>query len=153
MILLLKNLQIYDTWIGNFIMKFNFQGMYFLVFYGVFKGISNEYTEAAKIDGASELAVFARIIFPLVKTTFYTIFLIKFIEYWNDYSTLVLYMPSHPTLAYGIIKMVESTRQNALCWPTYRMAACILMSSPILVLFILFRNKITGNVSMGGVKE
>ena len=81
-----------------------------------------------------------------------TIMLIKFIEFWNDYQTPVLFMPTHPTLAYGVFTMSHSTDQKLSNDPA-RLASCMILAIPLLILFIAFRNKILGNVSMGGVKE
>ncbi len=151
-LLLLNQLHLYDTWIGNFITKFNFLGMYFLVFHAAFLGVSNEYYEAATIDGANEYRIFFSIMLPLVMPTCYTITLIKFIELWNDYNTALLFMPTHPTLAYGVFKMSISTT-GGLSSPPMKIASCMFLAIPILILFIALRNKILGNVSMGGVKE
>ena len=151
-LLVLKTLGIFDTWIGNFITKFNFLGMYFLVVHAAFEGVSNEYREAAMIDGANEWTIFFKIMIPLIMPCCYTIFLIKFIEFWNDYQTPVMFMPTHPTLAYGVYRMSVSNFQGLSSEPI-RLASCMILALPILALFIAFRNKILGNVSMGGVKE
>lgn len=153
MLLFLRSLNLYDTFFGVWLMKFHFLGMYFLVFYGVFKGISKEFTEAAIIDGASQLAVMFRIIFPLVVPTFATICLILFIGYWNDYTTALLYMPSHPTLAYGVYKKSFRDFEGISASTPMRITYCMMLAVPILMVFILLRNKIMGNVTMGGVKE
>ena len=89
---------------------------------------------------------------PMVLPTCSTIFLIFFIQDWNDYQTALIYMPSHPTLAYGVYSMSMSNK-NGLSSEPMRLASCVIMATPILVLFIAFRNKIMGNVTMGGVKE
>lgn len=153
MLLFLRSLKLYDTFFGVWLMKFHFLGMYFLVFYGVFKGISNEFTEAAIIDGASQLTVMFRIIFPLVIPTFTTICLILFIGYWNDYTTALLYMPSHPTLAYGVYKKSFRDFDGVSASTPMRITYCMMLAIPILTIFVLLRNKIMGNVTMGGVKE
>lgn len=151
-LLLLNQLGIFDTWIGNYITKFNFLGMYFLVFHAAFASVSTEYYEAATIDGANEYQIFFRIMVPLVLPTCNTIMIIKFIEFWNDYQTPVLYMPTHPTLAYGVYLMSQS-KDNAMSNTPAKIASCMVLAVPILLTFIAFRNKILGNVSMGGVKE
>lgn len=143
---------LYDTFLGSFLMKFNFLGMYFLVFHAIFRGISPEFSEAAIIDGANEWQVFITIMIPLVMPTFGTIFLIKFIEFWNDYMTPLMYLPTKPTIAYGVYQMSNNSDTGFATTPR-RIASCMIMAIPILLLFILFRNKIMGNVTMGGVKE
>lgn len=149
---LLMRLGIYDTIWGNWIQKFNFLGMYYLVFFAAFKLIPNDYAEAAYIDGASEWRVMVNIMFPLVATTFFTVMLLKFIDFWNDYQTPLLYLPTHPTLAYGVFRLSTEPIQEMSTVPM-RMAACIIMAVPVLIVFIVFRNKLMGNLSMGGIKE
>lgn len=152
MLLLLRTTGLYDTYLGMWLMKFNFGGLYFLVFHATYKGISNDYSEAATVDGAGEVLIFFRIMLPMVVPTFATICLLQFIEYWNDYNFALMYMPTHPTIAYGVYKM-SRTNLEGMSTPPFRLAACFIMMIPILTVFIIFRNKIMGNVTMGGVKE
>ncbi|MDE6372992.1 MAG: ABC transporter permease subunit, partial [Clostridia bacterium] len=149
---ILRLFGMYDTIWGNWIQKFHFLGMYFLVFFARFKSLSNEYMEAAYVDGASELQVLTRVMLPLVKTVFATVFLIKFVEYWNDYQTPLLYMPSYPTLAVGVYNLSYTT-VGVMSYTPMRMAACIILLVPIFVLFIIFKDKLMGNLTAGGVKE
>lgn len=148
---LLQNLHIYDKIWGNWIQKANFLGMYFLVFFATFKGLSPAFSEAAEVDGANEWTIYFKINLPLVRNIFLTIVLIKFIEFWNDYQTPLLYLPSHPTLAYGIYYLSNSRHADLNNVPM-RMAGCVIMVVPIMVLFITFKDKLIGNLSMGGVK-
>ena len=99
---MLKMLNLYDNIVGMWVLKSNFLGLYYLVFYSTFKSLPKDYSEAAYIDGASNLVVFVRIGLPLVRNIFFTIMLIKFIEFWNDYTATLTYMPSYPTLAFGL---------------------------------------------------
>ena len=151
-LLFMRQTGLYDTWIGEYISKFSFLGLYFLVFHGVFEGVSPEYSEAATIDGANEYQIFFKIMIPLVVPTFYTIFLIQFISYWNDYTTALLFMPTHPTLAYGVYSLSQSN-ENGLSSVPMRMVACVILALPLTIVFVAFRNKVMGNVTMGGVKE
>lgn len=88
----------------------------------------------------------------MILPTFTTIFLIYFIEFWNDYQMALLYMPTHPTLAYGVYYMKEN-RDPEMSREPLRLASCVIMALPILIVFIALRDKIMGNVSEGGVKE
>ena len=146
-----KNLMLYDKLWGLWIMKANFLGMYFLLFYNNFKVLPMAYTEAAKIDGAGNTTIFLRIIFPLIKNTFITIMLIKFIEFWNDYQIPLVYMPSYPTIALGMYHMAYTTINNLSRVPM-RMAGSIMMITPILILFLAVQKRLLGNLTMGGIK-
>jgi ABC-type glycerol-3-phosphate transport system permease component len=149
---LLRSFGMYDTIWGSWIQKFHFLGAYFLVFLAAFQGVSKEYSEAAYIDGAGEFTTMMRINFPLVRNAFTTVLLIKFIDFWNDYQTPLLYLPSHPTLATGVYSL-SFTSINSMNTVPMRMAGCVILMVPILVLFIAFRKKIMGNITLGGIKE
>ncbi len=144
-------LGLYDRIWGLWLMKANFLGMYFLVFYGILRSLPMAYTEAAKVDGAGNFRILFRIVLPLVKNTFFTIVLINFITYWNDYQTPLVYMPSFPTIARGMYQMAKTT-ENGMSNVPMRMTGAILMLAPILVLFIAFQKRLLGNLPMGGIK-
>ena len=132
-------------------MKGNFVNMWFLVFYAAFKSVPNDYMEAAYIDGASEFMVMTRVILPLVRTTFSTVLLIFFVDLWNDYQTPLLFIPSYPTLAM-IVHEFSTTTKTGFSSATVRMASCALMVIPTLVIFVAFKDKLMGNLTMGGIK-
>ena len=149
---LLKRLNLYDTIYGSWIQKTNFTTMYFLVFYASFKGVSKEYTEAAYVDGASEFRLMANVILPLARNVFFTIFLIMFITLWNDYQAPALYIPSYPTLAYGVYYVCIRDNRGIFTYIPGHMTVCIIVALPIIILFVAFKNKLIGNLTMGGIK-
>lgn len=149
---MLRNLHLYDTIIGAWVLKANFLGMYFMVFHATFKRVPNDFTEAAQIDGAGNLRVFFSIMLPMVKTTFTTIMLIRFIEYWNDYQMPLMYIPSYPTLSYGLYDYTQGLRPATAGTPM-QLAGCMILFVPIFLIFILFQKRLMGNISMGGIKE
>ena len=154
MISLLNDLNLYDSFIGLYLMKCHYANMYYLMFSAIFKGVSKEYYEAAYIDGASEFSVMIRVAMPLVASSFGLIFLMFFIQFWNDYTTLMLYAPSHPTISYGLYRvMTDSPGGTARGYTTVRMAGCVIIVIPVIAIFLIFRNKIMGNLTIGGVKE
>ena len=152
MLSLLTQLGIYDTFLGVYCEKFIFTSIYFLIYSGILKGLSKSFSEAATIDGANEFQIMMVINFPLIINVFMTVMLIYFIQYWNDYQTPLLYMPSHPTLAYGVYFLTNQTTGDLNITPR-KMAGCMVLAVPILILFVAFKDKLMGNLSMGGVKE
>lgn len=146
-----RALGLYDQLFGLWIMKGHFISIYYLVFFARFKSFSKSYEEAAQIDGAGHLKIFFSIMLPLVKGLFLTIFLIQFIAFWNDYYTPLIYMPSYPTVAYGLWYYNQST-DNVLTLPM-KVTGCILMLIPVLILFSLFSKRLMGNLTIGGEKE
>ena len=155
MLNILRNLGIYDTYISMVIMHYTCGGVYFFVFYACMKGIPISFNEAAEIDGASQMGIYVRIIIPLASKILFTVSLISFIAFWNDYQTPLLYYPSKPTLAYGVYSMSGSTSggtYDSTSLPQ-RVAGCMILATPLIVLFIACKNVILGNLSMGGLKE
>ena len=152
-ITVLRGLNIYDTFIGNYIQKFNFTGMYFFVFWAFFAGLSDTYSEAAEIDGASQARIMVSIIFPLSIKIISSVMLILFVQFWNDYQTPMLYLPTKPTLAYGVYYIVHIKNSGELANTPTKIAGCMLLALPILLMFIFLNEKLMGNISMGGLKE
>lgn len=140
-----------DSILGMWVMKSNFLGVYFLVFYAQLSVFPKDYSEAAKIDGAGNFSVMMKIMFPMVRNTFVTIVLLLFVNYWNDYTTPMLYMPNVPTIAYGLYWLCFEGSNNVTIPST--MAGCISMVVPMLILFLFLHKRLMGNLSMGGLKE
>ena len=119
---------LYDQIWGLWLMKANFLGMYFLVFFAIFRGIPKEY-----------------------RNTFLVVMLIRFIEFWNDYQTPLIYLKSYPTVALGMFNMAN-TRENGLSTVPMRMTGAMLMLLPILAIFLVFQKHLIGNITVGGIK-
>lgn len=146
-----RTLGLYDQIWGLWIMKANFLGTYFLVFHAGFRSLPLTYTEAAEIDGAGSFRIFFRIILPLVKNIFFTVLLVNFIAFWNDYQVPLLYMPRYPTLANGVY-MLATTTENNLATVPMRMTGAMLLFLPIFCLFVIFQKRLLGSLTMGGIK-
>ncbi len=151
MIAILQQFNLYNNWLGNFLRCSSFATMYFLVFFAAFKDMPNTYNEAAEIDGASQLRIMYTICIPLVMKMITTVFLIIFIAYWNDYTTPMLYLPTKPTLSYALIMLLQ--HEGKIGEVPQQIASLIMLCLPIVILFVIFKKKLMGNISMGGIKE
>lgn len=151
-ITLLRDMGLYDTFAGYFLQKFNFMGTYFFVYYAFYESMPNTYAEAAEIDGANRYTILCAIVLPLSVKVISTVWLLQFVHFWNDYNTALLYMPTHPTLAYGIYYLCHETARGVLANVPTKVAGCMLLAVPLLCLFIAFKEKLMGNISMGGIK-
>lgn len=124
--------------------------MMFLYFTAYFKNLSWTYAEAAMIDGADDFQIYFRVMFPQTKPIFGALFLTNWITNWNTYESALIYLPQLPTLPVGIYQfnteMIYRARLDIL------FAACVIISIPAIVLFIVFNKMITTNVSVGGIK-
>lgn len=143
---------LYNKIYGLWLLKANFLGMYFLVFYGVFKTFPASFTEAAKIDGANNLTIMLKIALPLVLNVMSTVLLINFINFWNDYQTPLLYMPAYPTVAYGLFQLNMGAVRGKIANVPAKLAASLLVVIPTLILFVAFQGRLLGSLTVGGVK-
>ncbi len=134
---------------GLWIMAANMQGLYFFVMYSAFKAMPLGYSEAAKIDGASNAQILARIALPLIKNLFLTILLINFVEYWNNYQSPKVYLPYYPTLGYTLF---AKSIGNDLKEVGQVIALAFIVAAPVLALFLVFQDRLMGNLTMGGLK-
>lgn len=147
----------YDSMIGMFVMKFGYSNIYYLIFYATFKALPKDYMESAYMDGANHLVIFLKIMLPLVSTLCGAIFLLYFINYWNDYQFPMIFMPSLPTASYALYLFIDpngsggsiEVAQNS----ALRITAGFLVFIPIFIIFMLFKDKIMGNLQTGGIKE
>ena len=136
---------------GQWIMKMNFLGVYFLVFHAQFRAIPMDYTEAAEIDGASNFSIMAKVIMPLAWGSVSAVLLLSFITYWNDYQIPMIYIKDYPVLAYGMFSFYQST-ETAIQSVPVKLAGILLMAIPIIIMFAVFNKKLMVNLSVGGIK-
>ena len=150
---ILNMLNVYDTVYGVWLMKCGFLGTNFLILYAAYRGISWEYAEAAFMDGATHTQVLFTIMIPLSATTLGALALMSFITFWNDWKVEVQYMPSFPMIANALyqFQIPGSVAKEADNTPT-AMAACMIVAAPLIVLFLVFKNKLMNNLTMGGIK-
>lgn len=145
-----RALGLYDSLLGVCLMKCKYAGLYFLVFYATFRGISWTYAEAAQLDGAGDWYIFFHIMLPLARNTISAVFILLFIQYWNEYYTPMMFLPSMPTVAYGLYRFQFTPSQfNTI---PVQLAASFIVCVPIIIVFCVFKDKIIGNITMGGLK-
>lgn len=150
---LLAKLGLYDTWAGYFIQHGHFISMYYLIMKTAFKSVPASFSEAAQIEGAGHYTIMLKIVMPVVRNIILTIFLLIFVEKWNNYNYTLIYLPSYPTLAYGVFYLVFMNGENTLQNAPMQMAASFVLFTPILILFLCLKDVLMQNLSMGGVKE
>ena len=117
-----------------------------------FEAIPDELYQAAKVDGTSDLKYMIRVMVPICQPTVVTIIILKVIECWNSYvwPRLITYDPRYYLVSNGIEEIRENGfgRENTPAM----MAAVVVISIPLIVLFLVFRKKIMEGVSRGGTK-
>ena len=117
-----------------------------------FEGIPDELYYAAKVDGCSDFRYLTRVMLPICQPTIVTITILKVIECWNSYvwPRLITDDAAYFLVSNGIQEIRENGfgRENIPAM----MAAVVVISVPLIVLFLLFHKKIMAGVSRGGTK-
>lgn len=117
-----------------------------------FAQIPDELYYAAKVDGTSDFKYLLRVMIPICRPTLITITILKVIECWNSYvwPRLITDDSAYFLVSNGIQEIRENGfgRENIPAM----MAAVVVISVPLIVLFLLFRKKIMEGVSRGGTK-
>ena len=107
---------------------------------------------AAKVDGTSDLKYLFKVLVPICKPTLVTVAILKIIECWNSYvwPRLITDDAAYYLVSNGIQEIRENGfgRENIPAM----MAAVVVISVPLIVLFLIFRDKIMSGVSRGGTK-
>ena len=117
-----------------------------------FEQVPDELYRAAKVDGTSDLKYLWKVMIPICRPTIVTITILKLIECWNSYvwPRLITDDPAYYLVSNGIQEIRENGfgRENVPAM----MAAVVVISVPLILLFLAFRNKIMEGVSRGGTK-
>lgn len=117
-----------------------------------FEQIPDSLYYAAKVDGTSDLKYLFKVMIPISKPTLITITILKVIECWNSYvwPRLITDNPDYYLVSNGIQEIRENGfgRENIPAM----MAAVVVISLPLIVLFLIFRKKVMAGVSRGGTK-
>ena len=117
-----------------------------------FEQIPDELYKAAKIDGTSDLKYLLKVMIPISQPTIVTIIILKVIACWNSYvwPRLITDKEAYFLVSNGIQAIRESGfgRENIPAM----MAAVVVISVPLIILFLIFHKKIMAGVSRGGTK-
>ena len=116
-----------------------------------FMGLPVELSDAGRVDGASEFAIFWRIILPLAKPALAVVALFQFIGSWNDYFGPLIYLndKSLYTVSLGIANMRGAYGFNNYAWI---MAATVMSILPIMVLFFFAQRTFIEGIALTGLK-
>lgn len=117
-----------------------------------FEQIPDSLYLAAKVDGTSDLKYLLKVMLPITKPTLVTITILKVIECWNSYvwPRLITDDENYYLVSNGIQEIRENGfgRENIPAM----MAAVVVISVPLIVLFLVFRKQVMAGVSRGGLK-
>lgn len=115
-----------------------------------YRTIPASLTDAAKLDGASDLRIWAKVVLPLSKPALAVVAVFSFIAAWNDFLGPLLYLMDDDkyTLAIGLARLQG---QYSSDWGRM-MAMSVVMTLPLIVLFFLAQRTFVEGIKLGGVK-
>lgn len=115
-------------------------------------GIPDDYIDAARMDGASELGIFFRIILPLARPAVITLALLSFVSNWDEFlwPLVVTTTDAYRTLPIGLAKFREAYQNQ---WHLL-MAGAVVAALPLVLLFLAMqRHLLEGLAGLSGLKE
>lgn len=124
--------------------------------YGVFllrqamMGIPDSLCESAKIDGASHITIFSRIVLPLITPSIATLAVLKFVWTWNDYQTPLVFLNNRSLFTIQLGMKMFATEMGSIY--SLMMAAAVSAIVPLILVFILGQRYIIDGIASGAVK-
>lgn len=117
---------------------------------GFFDTVPDSIRESGKIDGASELTIFMKLVLPIVKPWLGALFILNFVNVWNDYlwQMLMARTKNMRTLMVGTASLMQEINPNF----AYKMAGATVACVPMLVVFLLFQRYFTAGITVGAEK-
>ncbi|WP_256762201.1 carbohydrate ABC transporter permease [Cohnella sp. WQ 127256] len=159
-------LHIQDT-LWALILPYGVSAWFTMLMKGFMDGLPFEIIESAKIDGASEWGIFARIVLPLSKPALATIGLFYALAYWNDWWLAMLYIQDEKLipLQYYLQRIMTniefltknmqagiSVDMSSIPTESARMAIAILAAGPMLFAFPFFQKYLIKGLTVGSIK-
>ena len=144
------------VWVNTFlpltIPAFAGSAFYIFLLRQFMRGIPNDLTEAAKIDGASELRIWWNIMLPLTKPAMAAIAIFAFQGAWQDFMGPLIYLQSEHlyTLQIGL-RQYEFAFGGSPAW-NWLMAASLIVMMPVLIIFVLFQRYFIEGITLTGMK-
>ena len=114
--------------------------------------IPNDFTDSARIDGCNEIQIYWRVILPLARVAVVTLVVLHFLGSWNDliWPLLIVFRDEFTTLPLALTRLQGDWQFG------YRyerlMSIAVIMSVPVILLYIVFNRFLTRGIAMGGLK-
>lgn len=118
-----------------------------------FRGIPEDFSDAARIDGCSEFSIYWKIFVPLATPVFITVAIFTFMSSWNDFIGPLLYInsPEKFTIALGLAQYRSMMGVGRTRWDLL-MAASVAMTAPVVLIFFILQRYFIKGVVMSGIK-
>ena len=140
-----------DTYLPLIVPTFLGNSFYIFLLRQFLMGLPIEISDAARVDGASEFAIFTQVIMPLTRPALAVVALFQFISSWNDYFGPLIYLNDSArfTISLGIAMMQSTYGFSNFAWI---MAATCMSVLPIIVLFFFAQRTFIEGIALTGLK-
>lgn len=148
--ILFSELNLVGTYVPMFIQSFFGRPFMIFLLRQFFMNLPRDLEDAARIDGASEIKIYGRIILPLVVPGILTVGLFRFMNSWNDFIGPLLYLnkESMYTLPIGLQMF---TTQYKTEWQML-MAASLMTTLPVICIYFLVQKRFIEGITFSGIK-
>jgi len=141
-------------WVGTFLPLIvpSIFGAPFFIFLlrQFFLGIPSELSDAARIDGASDLQILWRIILPLSKPALITVGLFTFIDKWGDFFGPLIYLRTPDLFPLSVaVQAFQSAHKTD--WPL-SMAAAVVIAAPLVVIYFFAQRRFIEGITFSGIR-
>ncbi|WP_170924717.1 carbohydrate ABC transporter permease [Candidatus Enterococcus clewellii] len=148
--LLIKNVGLMDSYTSVVLILGTAISMPVLMLTEFFSKLPDELYEAATLDGAGELTIFLRIMFPMAKPVVFSVCIISSVNIWNQFFIPLIFLQTDTkkTVPLLVVKYTNNLFNNM----DSALAASVLATIPILILFVIFSRKVLSGFMNGAVK-
>ncbi|MEV5964155.1 carbohydrate ABC transporter permease [Kribbella sp. NPDC051952] len=116
-----------------------------------FLGLPDDLMDAGRVDGTSELGIFARIMLPLTRPALATLGILTFLGSWNNFLWPLVIAQTEDKYTLPVALALYSTGQNAQNFGLL-MAGAVVVVVPVLVMFLAFQRHVTKGIAITGLK-
>lgn len=149
--IIMRTLKLTNTFLGMILLYTANMSFSLFIFTQFFKELPSALHESAVIDGASEGAIFLRIMMPISKPVIFTVMTVSFVQIWNDFYLPLVFLAKRSlhTLTLAIYQYLA----NFLAYWNYVFAAATLALIPVIIVFVIFSDQIISGLAAGSIKE
>lgn len=150
--IIINQLGLFDS-LGALIVPFVMSVYNIFLMRQTFLGFPRELEEAAIIDGASAFRVFWTIAMPLARPMLVVLGITTFMWNYNNFlwPLVVIQSPENGTLSLGLGSLVSASATNAELYPVM-LAASVVISVPLIIIFLVFQKHIVKGIAAGALK-
>lgn len=152
--ILFRDLGWLNTWKPLIVPKYFGTPFYIFIFRQFFMTIPRDFDEAAKLDGATPLQIFIRVLVPLSEPAVVSVALFSFLATWNDFMAPLIYLDTESefTISLGLRYFQTLPFTGSQAREQWLMAAAMVATAPLTLAFVLLQRRFEQGIIMSGIK-